>query len=218
MKGQLGIEYLMVYAFSLAAIGYVLSVFNVVGLGVGSSAGMSTPIPSSCYITAQLSCAGMSMNGRTGNIIVIFSNGAGAGLLFPSNSFKVESGGYYVGSCVAQIPPSQGPTTPNSTDVVSGNDNGNGNNCHNNGNGDGNAPTNHCNLNNGGSNTNNSMAYSNYSRPGTSVVCTAQADGKSFSQGAQANPTFSIGYKICQRASSCQQELNTTGTATVYIS
>ena len=223
MKGQLGLEYLMVYAFSIAAVGYVLFATNILGLlGLGgASGGMSTPVTGSCYITPQLNCAGMDINSKTGNVVVTFSNGAGTSLLFPENSFVVKPAGSsatYVGTCLSQVQQqSQGQGSQSSSTGSNGNDNGYGNDCNNNGKGKGDAPSNHC-----GSSTQQlsqpNTIYSNYSASGTKVVCTAEVSSTLFKPGAQADPAFTIGYRVCQNSKACLQELNTTGTAITYAS
>ena len=103
MKIQIGIEYFMVYAFSLAVVGYVLSVFNVFGLVLGgSSGGVATPTPSSCYITPQFPCSAMSISSNTLEAQVEFSNTGSTGIKFPGQGFTIMiSSAKYTGSCEA---------------------------------------------------------------------------------------------------------------------
>ena len=54
-------------------------------------------------------------------------------------------------------------------------------------------------------------------KEGSKISCIAYFDGVGISRGRQLEPRFSIGYSICS-ARSCQQELNVTGSATLYAS
>lgn len=114
IKGQISFEYMAIFAFATGLIGLIFSVVG--GLNPftanSTSGGAASVLQSSCNISVEFNCIGMSASSSTGNVVMTFANNAGATLMLPPGSFMVQLGSsQYTGSCTPSTVPYNSKTT-----------------------------------------------------------------------------------------------------------
>ena len=106
MRGQSAIEFLTTYSWAFLLLGIFVSAIALISLS--SNAGISTLVPSSCYIAPSLPCsqAAVSGNALGSTFVLILQNNLGVKLSFPANAIQVKPSMYtsntYLGTCLPQ--------------------------------------------------------------------------------------------------------------------